>query len=72
MSNPATLRDKFQIAAFTAHWKIAKRAGDNHLTAFVKGICQTSDDRTREALEARPDAIEQWARLNGYYKKYFE
>ena len=66
------LRDQFQVAAFRAHYKIARRAGDGAIEAFGKAIAQTSDDVTDKILEADPDALERWAKTQKRFKKYFE
>ena len=54
------LADRFQIAAFHAHFKINKQAGDNNHEAFGKAIAATSNQATARALERDPQAIERW------------
>ena len=55
------LADRFQIAAFHAHLRINKRAGDTNVEAFGKAIAATSNQATARALERDPQAIERWA-----------
>lgn len=54
------LRDRFQIAAFHAHFRINVRAGDTKTEAFGKAIAATSNEATARALEKDPQAIEKW------------
>lgn len=55
-----TTRDRFQLAAFHAHYRINRRAELGLTESFVKAIAATSDQATDRALEQRPDALEQW------------
>jgi len=64
------LADKFQVAAFGVHYKIARRAGDGYLEAFVKAIVQTSDEETAAALERDSNCITQWYETADRFKKY--
>ncbi len=55
------LEDRFQIAAFHAHFRINKRAGDTNVEALGKAIAATSNQATARALARDPQAIERWA-----------
>ncbi len=55
-----TTRDRFQLAAFHAHYKINRRAGLRLTESFVVAIAATSNDATNRALKRNPEAIRQW------------
>ncbi len=57
-----TQRDILQVNAFRAAYKLLKDLPKDE--RFITAICQTSDDRFAEAIEKRPELIEQW--MNEY------
>jgi hypothetical protein len=64
-----TRKDRFQVAAFQAHYRIAIRAGHDRLTAIAVAIVATSDEATSKALAKHPDAVQQWMATNGWGRK---
>ncbi len=65
-----TTRDKFQLAAFHAHYKINRRAGLGLTESFAVAIAATSNDATDRALVRNPNAIEQWEKTVDLQQAY--